>query len=110
MMIKANIGNGEWKLFQAGTDVEFQSSQKFTDVEPDYDYDYWSDDRFPKPDEGGRFYVYYPSYEESGQIMDNGRIGVRWVTWVNQDARQTLVTDGPVYILNDQGTTVEALR
>lgn len=116
MIVKAYQGDGRWQLWSA-TDLEFLGQPTMIEV-PDGDHAYSEDDRFPK----GWEYLHHlrtqDPYEE-GESGDSEHPGTtrrfrfeRWVKWTDpaDGERHILVTDGPVYICNDDGQTIEALR
>lgn len=112
MIIKASRGNGQWQLWQA--DFELQFLGHGTDIlVPEDDHDYWDDDRFPTDDVDMLIHVDDPNGQRAPNAAGHeGRsdVFVKWVKWYTSPNTMMIVTNGPVYILNDEGRTIEALH
>lgn len=113
MIIKAHLGDGVWGMWEAEFDVTFLGHHCFIDV-PVGDHDYWSDERFPLPGPEGLIHVHHTEASDDRGLDggDSPKVGhvMRWVRWRTEGQTHLLITDGPVYICNDQGDTIEALR
>lgn len=113
MIVKAHLGDGHWGLWEAEFDLTFLGHNCFIDVpvvhEENTDHDYWSDDRFPLPGPEGLIHVHYTQSRDDGDPPKDMHL-MRWVRWYTAGQTHLLITDGPVYICNDRGDTIEALR
>lgn len=105
MYVKAGTGDGCWQIWGARPDVEFVGRHSMLAVPVD-DHDLWDDDGFPTDD------VHRITFLAVEDPDGDDRL-VRWVKWTDPDdhpdTRRMLVTDGPVYLLDGSGQTVEAL-
>jgi hypothetical protein len=116
MIIKANVGEGGWRLFDDASQVEFLDRQSHI-VVAEGDHDFKSDERFPSPSNGdANHLIHVVQLQEPIQNTHFQGYGtepyrlMRWVTWRTGTTYHSLITDSEVFILNDQGATVEALR
>lgn len=118
MIVKAYTGDGCWEMWQALGSVQFLGHHTEIAVkvlDPDIlDHDFWADARFPTDDVG--MMMFHPvgqAFCEGGTDQDTTCTRFfGWVKWYDTGASDTLmlVTDGPVYICNDAGDTIEAIR
>lgn len=106
MYVKAHLGDGHWKLWDVDSDLEYQGQRSFVLWEVPND---GLSDALPE----GIPYVHadvrhvHPHVEEQ---QDSGPPLVHWVAWITHDARHLLITSGDVYLMNEQGQTIESLR
>lgn len=111
MLVKAHSndwteGPACWELYEAHSDLRYLSRDQVIDV-PVGDYDFSEDTRFP-----------YSNITHVTTLHKTDAVGnkqpnyhLRWVLWRDADGQlHKLITDAPVYILNDRGDTIEALR
>lgn len=112
MYVKANTGGGHWDLYEAER-ISFLGQGSAIEV-PDADHAYSEDDRFPN----GWEYLHLLRVHEPLRAprQDDGDIPppfrlVRYVRWFDPRADEChlLVTDGPVFIMNAEGRTIEAM-
>lgn len=105
MYVKAVCGDGEFDLFEAGTQVSFSTTG--VAIPPEGDHSFLEDERFPQT---GRLHV--RELDSLEPVEGPGGLSriVRWVRWAQDGHTHLVVTGRPVYILNDQGDTVEALH
>jgi hypothetical protein len=108
MIIKAYAGDGVWNLYE-GTDVEFLGDSNYVQLaegDPDLQH-------FPLTGDDVVIVIKAGAALDDNHAKDGPYRLVRWVKWFdNRDRtrRTVLITDGPVYICNDRGDTIEALR
>lgn len=112
MIVKAYKGDGEWQLWQADFELQFLGGNTEIWV-AEHDHDYWVDERFPTDDVDMLLHVNDPNGlrapAKNGDLSEPG-VFVRWVKWYTSPQTFMLVTNGPIYILNDEGRTIEALH
>jgi len=88
MLIKAYTHDGSWQLHEAESSVTFKHGVAWTDVEEKREDD-WDFYHQPTP---------------QGSVW-------RWVSWTDPlGSTHLLASAAAVYICNDSGDTVEALR
>lgn len=109
MIVKAYSGDGSWELFEAER-ISFLGQGSAVEV-PEDDHAFHEDGRFPL---GWSALHFRDTREPHRPDPDSGDVPfrlMRWVMWFDphDDECHLLVTDGPVYICNDSGDTVEAL-
>lgn len=110
MLIKAHRGDGVYDLYEADR-VSFLTQGCAIEI-PAGHHPFSEDERFPS---GWEFcHVVYPDDQvlrPDGPDSEAIRL-VRWVQWFHPTREEChlLVTDGAVYICNEQGDTIEALR
>lgn len=119
MLIKANIGDGAWRIFEPAHDVKYLGPHMLVHVtmhtdDDGNDYDsgnYSADSRFPAVAEQCIHVVYTHGVLADAHHPDGPYRLVRWVTWRDDsDDHHMLVTDGTVFVCNAAGDTIEALR
>jgi hypothetical protein len=111
MIIKAYAGDGAWNLYE-GTDVEYLGDSSHVHL-TEGDDELQTDERFPLTGDDVVVVI-----KAGAALNDDREEGgpyrlVRWVKWFDRrdrTRRTVLITDGPVYICNDRGDTVERLR
>lgn len=126
MIIKVPDGEGAWSIFEVEKDLRYTTTviafgpddrlvtfEDFDDPdrhlgreEIDRGATWFEDERFPSAIESTTVH----EVAARGKVVDD-RVWVRWVSWSDaEDYSHMLVTGSPVYICNDQGDTIEALR
>jgi len=111
MIIKAYAADGAWNLYE-GTDVEYLGDSNYIQL-AEGDHDLQADDRFPLTGDDIVHLLQTGAVLDDSHAKDGPYRLVRWVKWFDhrdRTRRTVLITDGPVYICNDRGDTVEALR
>lgn len=118
MLIKHHVGHGAWHLHEAHDGIEYSGPHITFEVYakskdgPRYQLevadgsDFWSAhlDQIPRHDCEAE--VVLLSLHGNPQ-----RTYVRLMSWINGSGeRELLVTDAPVFVCNEHGDTVEALR
>lgn len=110
MLVKAARGDGSWEMFEAPSGLSYLGTHNLIAV-PDGDHDFFEDERFPHAE---RIHVLTQDAIVLGDSTSKqDTILVRWVRWENQDSEpwsELLVSAHPVYVCNERGDTVEALR
>lgn len=114
MLVKAGNGEGVWELYQVHDDLRFCGANNLVEVPVIND---------PWPDGTERLGIradssqrHLPDAEVTHVILtqplgDRDNALMRWVAWRNAEGiMHRLLTDQPVFILNADGQTVEALR
>jgi hypothetical protein len=115
MIIKAYAGDGSWNLYE-GTDVEYLGPQNYVHVSfPDgrEDGGYSTDERFPTTGDDVLHIIHSGAVLADSHATDGPYRLMRWVKWFDhrdRTRRTVLITDGPVFICNDRGDTVESIR
>lgn len=109
MLVKAARGDGSWELFEAGSELSYLDSHHQISVLATEDYEYGSDERFPSRSLTYIFDKGAPVLKVKGK---DDVILVRWVRWWcnKRGESMLLITAHAVFICNEQGDTVEALR
>lgn len=112
MIVKAASGGGAWEMWEATHELRFLGPQNVIAVPSKHSpkvggYAYGEDTRFPWADSHHVIELFDTDAE--GNPVDE--LFVRWVTWRDRNDRpHILITDGPVYICNERGDTVERLQ
>lgn len=113
MIVKAYADDGRWDLWE-GERMSFLGQGNAISVD-DVEHRYSDDIRFPDG------WEYFHLYRIGTPLCDPVTVEdpdpqafrlVRWVKWFDprEGEWHLLVSDGPVFICNDRGDTVEALR
>lgn len=111
MLIKIHRGDDVYEMHE-GVRVSFLGQGRAIEIPAEEDHEFSMADRFPV---GQNFthVVYTTPPIEPKDTANHPRIRlVRWVEWYHpeRDEKHLLVTDGEVYLCNDRGDTIEALR
>lgn len=106
MIVKAATRKGQWQLWQADFELQFLGQNVGTVVD-NQDPDFWGHPDIPTDDVDRLVFV---DPEEFISTNEHVEMMVRWVKWYTSPETWMLVTTGPVYILNDEGRTIEALH
>lgn len=116
LLVKHHVGHGAWHVHETFGGLEFTGPHVLTEIlasptggryglsTPD-GRDFWAAemDRLPRHDLEAEVVLV--------SLSEEGRTWVRWVSWLNERGeRELLVTDAPVYLMNERGNTVESLR
>ena len=112
-IIKAYEGDGAWALWEADR-VSLLGPNQTVEVELDDDgRPQIAGDQIPSTGANDERYVLTPGAVNRLDGSDESPRQVRYMRWIEWDlagAHTLLVTDGPVFVCNDRGDTVEALR
>lgn len=106
MIVKAARGNGQWQLWQADFELQFLGHNSGV-VVPSTDPDLWDHEHIPTDDVDRLIFLDPEGWTRKSDAVE---MMVRWVKWYTSPETHLLVTNGPVYILNDDGQTIEALH
>jgi hypothetical protein len=111
MIIKAYAGDGQWNLYE-GTDVEYLGAGSLVQV-TEGDHELQRDERFPLTGDDVVHFLQTGAVLDDSHATDGPYRLMRWVKWFDhrdRTRRTVLITDGDVFICNDRGDTIEALR
>lgn len=114
MFIKAHCGDGVFDVYE-GERISFLGQGCAVEIPAEEDaeregYHFSVDERFPVGQDYTHVVYTAPPLEPE---RDGNRIRlVRWVQWYHpvREECHLLVSDGEIYLLNERGDTVEALR
>lgn len=129
MMIKWHEGNGRWRLAEVADNLRFQTGHTVYEVEvrhaatnsptgvppPMRDVSLWVIDCSPEQlwlDHADHGLPHWDEIETAiVSEQPDGRAFVRPFSWVAPDGTtRALITDAPVFVLNDKGDTIEVVR
>lgn len=117
MLVKVHCGDGVYDLYEAeGLSFLGQGCALEIPAEEDMEergHRFSVDERFPAGQDCTHVVYTAPPLAPSDRDAGDPRIRlVRWVAWYTpgKDEKHLLVTDGPVFLCNERGDTVEALR
>lgn len=121
MLVKWHTGNGVWRLAEAANDLRYPDNAANHEVEVRHDLPDGGVSLFPvdcTPDSG----VWIDQVDHGHPFWDDietsivserpdGRAFVRCLSWVRPDGdRHMLITDAPVFVMNANGDTIDAVR
>lgn len=104
LLVKTHVGDGAWKIFEADRDVEWLGSHAMIEIPAHDDHDFWEDERFPTDDTGT---LHMPECH----VLEVRSRFVHWAKWFDaKGVGHILITSDPIFICNDRGDTIEAIR
>lgn len=111
MIVKICARDATWEMWEAADEIRFLGPHSVIEVPTQHhdqagEFCYGEDDRFPYADH----YHVIELFDTDAEGRPVPERFVRWVSWRDvRDQQHTLITDGPVYICNSRGDTVENL-
>lgn len=105
MLIKTHLGDGNWVMFEAHSELEYLGNNCAIELTVDDDTNLWKDSRFPTHGVDEIHCWITPDTADMNPAF------VGWIKWRDRDwTRHMLVHQHPVFICNDRGDTVESIR
>lgn len=115
LLVKALAENDAWEVFEAHKHLRYLGNRYFIEIPIfvndnaylEHDIGRVTTDQLPPADITHFTCLMNPN----DQDVETTKGLFHWVTWRDQfDETHRLVTDGPVYICNERGDTIESLR
>jgi hypothetical protein len=105
------LADGAWVLHQTDTNVRFLGSGSRIEITGE-DHDVVEDVNLPRPIDPDGWHTIHTVLTSpvlaSSEHRDHRLCS--WVAWTKDGEDHLLITDSPVFICNDEGKTVEAIR